>query len=96
MHLYRSLTLKILKVCYDHPIEDFPLTDKDFQFQGFSMAEVAEHCRYMFEEHYIRSFDTYITTGNYEEKNEYNPDGFLVGHLTWKGQETCERYADKL
>lgn len=95
MRLNRSLTVKILKVCYDHPIEDFPLTEKAFKFSGYSLAEIAEHCRYLYEEHYIRSFDTY-QENPYDGKNEYSPDHFQVGHLTWKGQETCENYENRM
>lgn len=89
MRLDYKLQQEILKALYDRPIEDFCLTEKDLQFPGHSLSEIAEHLKYLKEKDLIRELD--IDIGDFgDEFDEYHPRGFWVGHLTAKGQELCE------
>ena len=90
MRLDYKLQQEILKALYDRPIEDFPLTVKDFQFPGHSLSEITEHLKYLKEDGLIRELDIDVGDFGEDEFDEYHPRGFWVGHLTAKGQELCE------
>lgn len=98
MKMNHELMKKILLVCYHTPLQEFPISNKKLEFEGFTWEEVAEHCQWLYEGKYIRSFSfvrekvptkcwRFFTFDFYEQT------GFIIGHLTLKGERVCEAFS---